>query len=461
MDEIRSMNSVANPTAAYVIFGGGIDDEGEDGLDYLSETPYNELVPQASTFVGGLSGDVEYYIHAEPAVYPEDFEAITIIREEKGLRWEPNGGIGINTRIFSFPRNLLPKEEIYMRTHVAAECFNEVLGAVIKFCEIPSPSPTTSRTPSKTPSRTPTISVTRTPSGSSSFSRRPSSSASSSPAPSFERVEEGDGCTCLDYGDDTAFGINTLALGNFSGSADTQGRLFVCGDADLRSYSVSDGLPPDSRVDLFVKGDLRFPTGRVYAGDIAYGGEAFLGTSVTQGMYNHTITQDDSVFKCDAATFYYQAYSLNIGTKPATGLASIADDGLLTLTRRGVGNVEIFEVNCTDFAKISKMEFDGVPDGQSVVVNWRGETCDIKELNIVPSNAASTLFNFPEATLVSVKTTKINANMLAPFALLDGSGGVIIGQSVVLNWEGSTQQNYMKCTACLGDLDPWLNPVLF
>jgi len=458
MDEIKAMNSVGNPTAAYVKFGGGIDEAGEAGLTYLSEVPLNEMVPGESTLVGGLHGEVEYYIHADPAVWPEHMADLVIVRDEKGLLWEPNGGIGTNTRIWHFTRQLLPLEETYMRMHVAAECYNEVLGAIVMFCEVPSVTPSPTRTPTRTPSRSPSTSSTRSSTMSPSMSRSGSVTPSGTPAPSTQDIVD-PSCKCLDYGDDNEFGITTLSLGNFSGSSDTEGRLFVCGNADLRSYSVSDGLPPDARVDLYVGGDLHFPTGRVYGGDIAYGGEAYLGTSVSQGMFNHTIEQNPGAYNCKNADIYYKAYSLNIGTKHASGETRIKDDGTMLHIRHGVQSSEVFNVNCTDLDRINKMEFHGIPMGQDVIVNWFGKTCNMTEKNIVPVNPRRVLFNFPEAEVLHVKTVFIQASILAPFATLIGSGGVIQGQTVVGNWEGSTQQNYLKCDACFNSYNPWLAPV--
>jgi choice-of-anchor A domain-containing protein len=266
----------------------------------------------------------------------------------------------------------------------------------------------------------------------------------------------------MDYASDSDFGITTLSLGDFTGSSDTQGRLYVCGDAHLKSYSVSDGLPPSTtRTDLFVGGDLDFASGRIIGGNVVYGGDATLGNSVAQGMYNRTITQQAGFFPCQHASTYYKAFALNIGTKASTGSTELKDDGTFVFTRQGAGALEIFDFECSLLPKINKMVFRGIPAGQTIVVNWRGETCNIKELNIVPINPAMVIFNFPDATKLNIKTSAIEASVLAPFAAVKGSGGYIRGMTVVGSWEGSTQQNYLKCEGCLNTLDPWAGPAEF
>jgi len=266
-------------------------------------------------------------------------------------------------------------------------------------------------------------------------------------------------CDCLDYGDEEDFGLTTLSLGAFDGTSDTQGRLFVCGDANLKSYSVSDGLPPSTtRTDLYVDGTLNFPTGRILGGNVVYGEDAVLGNSVAQGMYNRTVTQQPGYFPCQHAESYYKAFALNVGTKAASGLTTMRDDGTVLFTRVGSGTIEMFDFNCSDLPLVNKMEFRGTPAGQTVVVNWRGESCDIKELNIVPLNPSVVLFNFPDATEVLIKAAAVEASILAPFAHITGSGGYVRGKVVAGSWSGSTQQNYMDCLACLNSLDPWLGP---
>jgi len=450
--EVDHLSSYGSPTAALLHFGGGIDEEGERGIGYLGETPLNLLKPGHSTFLAGLS-EMNYYWIEDPTKYPEDAEALERLKLT-GIDWATAGGTGFHTRIFSVPRSVFPDEGITFRVQQASECFNDVIAAVVEICAIPSVTPSVSRTPSRTNTRTPTNSPSRSPSSTASVTRSASGTPSSTSAPSFPAFEDDGSCMCFDYGDSDSWGINTVSLGHFNGASDTQGRLFVCGDANLKSYSISDGLPDDNRVDLFVKGTLDWPSGRIIGGNIKYGEDAKVGQSVVHSMANHTLTQDGSYFDCDGADIFYQMYSDNIGKQVATGQVSFEDDGAVFLKRGGTSTIEFFDLNCTDLSKINRMAFKGVPDGQTVVINWRGKDCKMTGLVIESVKAEMIVFNFPEAENLYFSAALAEANFLAPFANFTGNGGVIKGQIVVGNWDGSTQQNYGKCLACLQELNP-------
>jgi len=454
--EIEQMSSTTNPTAAYVKFGGGIDKEGFKGLSYLGEVPLNLMETGKSSYIGPLTGPVEYYIH-EDMDDPDQKADLETVRDDYGLLWKYAGGIGINTRIWRFNREYLPGPEDYYRFHVAAECYNEVVGGVVKLCGVPSVTPTPSQTPSRSATRTVTASISRTATASESFSRTPTASNSASSAPSFYPVT--DQCECLDYGNED-FGITTLTLGDFEGSSGTQGRLFVCGNAILKSYSVSNGLPSsDDRDDLVVQGDLTFTSGRVNAGNIVYGGEPTIGLSVTQGMLNRSIKHDTDRFDCTGANTYYTVLSEHIGKQQPSGVWSLSDSGLLTFKRVGAFIYEIFDIDCEQLVNVSAIRFSGLPGGQTAIINWHGEQCDFTKISMVPHMESKLIFNFVNATEINIHAASLTTMILAPLAHVCATSGSITGQIIVRSWSGSVQQNYNECTGCIDKINPWKNPL--
>jgi choice-of-anchor A domain-containing protein len=451
MSEIENMNSVNNPTAGVLLFGGGIDEYANDGLGYLGDAPLNELIPGASRFVDGLAGDVEYYIHMDLS-YPLDAADWERVTQDYSLTWIAMGGTGINTRIFRIRRDSLPPNANTYLVHVAAECFNEVIAGQVFVCEIPSVSPSPTRTPTRTPSRTPSVSPSSSATSSASATRTSSVSATGTPAPSLPQMND---CMCFDWAgeDHPGPGINTLVLGDLDmRSSDTEGRLFVCGDANLDDYSVGDKLDEDdSRDDLFVKGTVNFQSGRVHTGNIVYGdSSSVFGTSIMHGMYNRTILSNPDRYDCVGATSHFRAMSLRIGALESTGESHITDDGTLMFTRLTVNAAEVWDVDCADLSKVNKMEWHSVPDAQSVIVNFVGEECSFKDLNILPVDPAKVVFNFPMATKIDIKTSALSLNVLAPSATINGRGALISGQTVAFNFEGNMQQNWNPCLACLG-----------
>jgi len=460
MHEIEQMSSTTNPTAAYVKFGGGIDATGQNGLSYLGDVPLNMMIPGRAKFEGSLDGDVEYYQHGDTQL-PEQAADLITVRDDYRLLWDSVGGIGPFTRIFHFDREHLPGPMNYYRMHVAAECFNDVIGGIVKMCGVPSVTPTNSRTPTRSPTRSPSNEPSTTASATKSISRSPSSSMSPTPAPSFQtRSKE---CNCFDYGKED-YGINTLSLGDFKGNSGTQGRLVVCGNAELTHYSISSGLPPENRDDLVVGGDLRFTTGRVHGGNIVHGGtdpnDSEIGNVVIHGMMNGTIRWDPHRFNCEGADRYYKFYSQRMGEEPASGDTEVDKFGTVTFFRRGAQTIETYDVNCTDLVDIKRMVFTGTPFGQSVLVNFRGDTCDLSGFSVDSVDPQKVVFNFPTAKKITMRTAQIEANFLAPFAKVHAVGGTLRGKIIVGSWKGSMTQDYGLCQACLQKLNPWVTPAM-
>jgi choice-of-anchor A domain-containing protein len=447
IEEIRSMSSTTNPTAGVLQFGAGIDAYDNYGVGYLGEIPYNEMKSGESIFVSSLVGDAEYYTHEDPISYPEDARDLATVENVYKLVWVPNGGTGINTRIIKVPRTAFPAAETKYRIQIAEECYNDVMAGDLTLCALPSASASLSTSVSLTP--TSSLSATTTAST--------SPSASMSSAPSIAPMESG-ACPCFEFGNDGVQlgqpGVNTLTLGDFrSLSSDTEGRLYVCGDATISDYSVGDKLQLDtSRDDLFVDGNLMFSRGRVHNGNIIYGGQASIGTAVLNGMYDGTISRvndtSDNWYDCDAASSYFEVLSLRVGAAASTGTVTI-EDGDAHLTRGTSGLVEIFDFDCADLSGISRIIFESVPSGQSVIVNFMGPSCYFNNIDIKSLNSNQIVFNFPATSTITVKNTAIEANLLAPYADFTGYGSVVKGQSVVLSWTGNTQQNFETCSACL------------
>jgi len=453
MNFIDTATSTNVNSAPFNVFGGGIDDEPNAGLGYLGDVTLNELIPGSSVFVDGI--EVEYYWH-EDFSYPEDVADWNTVTQFYGLDWLPNFGDGIYTRIIKIARTAFPANAQTYRAHVAAECFNDVVAGVFTICEIPSTSPSISRSSTNSPT------VSKTPTATISVSTSLSSSAAPS-MPSFGL------CTCMDYdlGDvsDTDIGINTLSLGGFTANGlDTEGRLFVCGDANLRDFSVGDKLVSDTgRDDLVVMGDLSFSTGNVMSGNIrvneAAGTSVTIGNQVLSGLTDGraVLSYDTSSsivseqgFDCDGAQSFYENMALALNNIVSLGSVIYENDRVL-LTRVTDSSTEYFDASCSQLMSGMRIELAGVPDGQTVVINWTPDSngkCNFLSTDLVNS-FAKVVFNFPDPTDITLRNTHLNANILAPFGTLFGNGGYVTGQIVVSTFLGGIQQNWQKCEACL------------
>jgi len=454
IDFIHNMDSANNNIAPFLKFGGGIDEAADNGLGYLSNEPLNVIdMENSGTFAGPLNGAVEYYIH-DGFDEQSHLDAI-YVRDVLGLNWEQYGGTGVNTRLFSFNRTFMPHDESDYLVHVVAECFNDVIAGVVRLCEVPSKSPSNSRTPSRTPSFSPTRTPSRTPSRTNSPTSAPSQSSSRSPIVERDIGEFCEGSSnngkCLHFNDAVP---NTFVLGDFNGTSDTQGQLFICGNGALIGYSVSSSLEVDiTRDDLIVSGNLDFETGRVHGGNIVVAGEANIGSSVYHGMYNRTVKRVDNPLDCQRADSYYTLLSDAIGSIESTGIISIAADGTIEASRIAAEGRTVFDIDCSVLSSVRSVYFHTFSPAVTAIVNFHGETCTFDGFSMKGDiNTDNVIFNFPETTTLNFKQSSLPVSFLAPRAEFIGSGGVIKGSIVVAKWTGSTQQNMAACTACLPNI---------
>lgn len=291
-----------------------------------------------------------------------------------------------------------------------------------------------------------------------SLSMSPSSTAS--PAPSFDHPDD---CECIEFASEV---FSTISFGNFDGwtGSDTQGRLLIGGDATLLSYSISDRLPlsDGQRDDLIVGGNLNFQTGRVFGGNIVYGGEKNVSESVKSSMStNSAITQDNTRFDFDAAKAHFQDLSLR--------LANIADTGDLQIETHEAGknviarrisdqSAEFFSIDCADLSAAFFFEFTAFPLSADIIVNVGGDNCTMSGMTIKGGSTENIVWNLYEATNVTIEAIEIRGALLAPFANMTGIGATLNGQTVVNVWKGNTQQNIQDCNACLVDYVAGVEP---
>ncbi|MBU1248441.1 MAG: choice-of-anchor A family protein [Proteobacteria bacterium] len=239
--------------------------------------------------------------------------------------------------------------------------------------------------------------------------------------------------------------FNTLVFGNFSGTSDTEGRLAVGGDTYLSGYSVGDKLPYDqSATVLVVGGDLTYTSGRVY-------GKALVGGSATLG---HANVADGGVYTNQAMPFDFGAVqqritaaSSRLSVRKPTG--TVANNwGGLTLTGNGDSNTQIFNVSGDELLASWGLSLSNIGDGATVIINVSGEVTGLTNMNMegLASLNDKVLFNFYEATDLTLSGIAVRGSILAPLADVTGNSGVIWGTTIASSFEGGMQQNHVPFT---------------
>jgi len=272
------------------------------------------------------------------------------------------------------------------------------------------------------------------------FCSSPTASPSPSNAPSFFPVS----CFCMDYGSVTA---NTMILHDFEGTSDTQGTLYVGGNAMLQGYSVADTLPVAcDDPSLVVRGSLDFQSGRVYSGNVLHGPGSQIPISLVDGLPRGCVAEEkDSGFDFDGAIKHYQMRSTHLCTLSNSGV--ILKDGLKLQATYNNDHMEIYSMSCEEYTKAQSMNFGGISDSATVVLNLRGDNC-ILNTETIAANNSNVLFNLCDATKVQIQSVGVHGSIMAPFGEISGHGGVVWGQIVAQSMKGETQQNNVMCKVC-------------
>lgn len=223
-------------------------------------------------------------------------------------------------------------------------------------------------------------------------------------------------------------------------SSDTEGKVAVGGNAFFANYSIGDKLPPNSGDVLIVGGHLEFLSGAIYNGNVVYGNTTnltdsnFFAVSVTGG----TIEQGNPIDFL-AARAYLENLSTAISGYTANGSVTMQWGGLSLVGTDPFLNV--FEVSGADLSTANNVTIDA-PNGSVVLVNIDGTTVNWSGgLTVNGTSMTNVLYNFYEATLITIQGIDVRGSILAPFAHVNFAAGVQNGQMICKSLEGMGQFN--------------------
>lgn len=250
----------------------------------------------------------------------------------------------------------------------------------------------------------------------------------------------------IDLGNAGTF--NAFVFENFTGQhSDIQGRLFAGGNVDLNGYSVGDQLGPDLAGDVLVAGgNVRYPTGTVYYGNIlAAGSTDEVGAPVRNGLNPGATIKSNATlpFDVNGARLHLETLSANLTTLEANGTVDNMWGGLY-LHGDGSSELQVFNLNGNDVVNAHTFSVDGIPAGAHVVININGSHTGLTnmELNALAAHRERTLFNFHEASSLQFSGIGIHGSVLAPYAQIHNPQGVINGNLVATAWNGQMQFNH-------------------
>ncbi len=249
--------------------------------------------------------------------------------------------------------------------------------------------------------------------------------------------------------------VNVLALKDAApNGAVSEGRMWVGGNlAFSGGYSVNATLATTTSCSEYglvvggnITGDPSVPAGRA-----AYGGTFVGAHSGSCGIYHTTVV--------DFAALDQQMknYSAALKTLVPEGVATVSG-GYLTLTG-GSASLNVFGLSAADLTAYG-LKF-AAPTGSTVLINVSGTTVNWTGKGFTfpegPGNCKSgtstwchrILYNFYEATSMTVLSIGVQGSILAPYATLDGGGGNVDGQVIVNNLKGGLEYHPYLFNGCL------------
>jgi len=261
----------------------------------------------------------------------------------------------------------------------------------------------------------------------------------------------------------TAGAYNEFIIGSLEQfSTDSQGKVAVGGDARLTDMSVASEVKNPNPADLVVGGDLYWKNGSVgyfsdinsgspeyKQGSIVVGGTADIvlnqgGSSVAYGSLKTGVSPLPIDFAAEEA--YLQSVSSFWGSLGTTGATSV-QPGEIFLT----GNdpyLNIFTLSASDIVQDIGFHIN-VPDGATTLVNVSGELAQMQNFgfffndldanydtqNLFPDTLI--LYNFFEATALTIAGIEVHGSILAPWADIRFDNGHIEGNLIAMSLIGT------------------------
>lgn len=248
---------------------------------------------------------------------------------------------------------------------------------------------------------------------------------------------------------DEAKTYNVFVQNDFtSSSSDTQGRIAAGGNVTLSGYSVASGLDKSANgtTTLVVGKTLNFGNGSVNYGNVVAGS-----VTRTPTVNNGTVTTGS----VDLATEFARMVtaSSDLASMINNG-STVAQYGGLTLTGTN-STLNIFTINASDLSKSGYLNMT-IPTASSVLVNivggnatWKGGLSINGSSNM--SYADNILWNFTDASSLSINGIGVIGSVLAPYADVAFNNGQLNGTLIAKSASGNGEFHNYSYTSGLLD----------
>lgn len=241
--------------------------------------------------------------------------------------------------------------------------------------------------------------------------------------------------TTIDFGTAKDYNLFVI-LDATQPSSDTQGKVAVGRNASFGSYSIGDQLSSNSGDVLIVGNDLTFTSGAVYNGNVVYGDTTNLPISAVS--IDGTLRRDNPI-NFATAKVYLENLSTTLSGYTVTGTTT-KEWGGITLSGTDP-YLNVFNVAGADLSSANNVSIE-VPNGSVVLVNISGTTISwTGGLTVSGTTVNNVLYNFYEATQLTIQGIDVKGSILAPLAAVNFVSGVQNGQMMCSSLIGIGQFN--------------------
>lgn len=252
---------------------------------------------------------------------------------------------------------------------------------------------------------------------------------------------------------DVAGHYNGFFFENFNSTgSDTEGRLAAGGDLTILHYSVGQRLNiSDASVSLLSGGNMTFLSGRVQNGSIEAGGNANIGAPVTNSFRSlQTLTANAPL------SFDFDDVKSEL-VQISNGLSQLASNGTyeskwggLYLKGDNTSDLQVFSLPGNLVKNAHTFDVKDIPSGATIIFNISGTDTGLTNMSMhsLSSHRQRVLYNFYEATGLTLRGIGVQGSILAPNAEINNPQGVIHGTLIGNSFNGPMQLNHRPFLGC-------------
>lgn len=233
---------------------------------------------------------------------------------------------------------------------------------------------------------------------------------------------------------------NAFVFGSYSSAySDIEGSLAAGGSGTFTGYSINSSNVPDSNGNgLVVGGSLSFNNGQIYGNAQVGGAAATSSFNVVGGsLYanNPNLPVDFTTEKTNL-----QGLSTSLSQIGATG-STVSQYGGISLTGDMSTGLQVFNVNGSDLLNANSFNLIDVNSNATVLINVSGSVSGFTNMgfNLGSADSSKVLFNFYEATDLTMSGVGVWGSVLAAWADVDATNGQFNGTLIANSFNGNME----------------------